>query len=110
MWMHAHIYSLKLGPGLVLLAEVCPCAGLKFGEFVTFILFLKTHFEGGLALFRQTIGSLLIPLTLGSEAGWENDLRMTPIDSTISKIRPTLDKVTLWSTISNGREDRSCLG
>ncbi len=23
-WRHAHIYSLKLGPGLVLLAKVCP--------------------------------------------------------------------------------------
>jgi hypothetical protein len=23
-WMHAHIYSRKLGPGLVLLAQVCP--------------------------------------------------------------------------------------
>ncbi len=26
MWTHDHIYSLKLGPGLVLLAKVCPCS------------------------------------------------------------------------------------
>ncbi len=28
-WMHAHVYSCKLGPGLVLLAKVCPWQNLS---------------------------------------------------------------------------------
>jgi hypothetical protein len=50
MWTHAHIYSWKLGPGLVLLAKVCPwLSGQKFlREFnLNFSEILKCSFWKG---------------------------------------------------------------
>jgi hypothetical protein len=53
-------------------------------EFVELILFFKTYLGGGLAPSSQTVGSLLY--SLASKTDQKNDVSITQIESTKSKI------------------------
>ncbi len=84
MWMHGHIYSWKLGPGLILLAEVCPWIQIKKLATRCFLLFLIPKFQ-----------NILYHLELAYQGGFMHWMGII----SVPKFQLSMVACSLWSSL-----------